>query len=161
MEPSTDQLFWMYETMLVIREFEETMVSIYLEGKLPPNIQKGLAFDIGGGTVPGEMHLAAGQEPVAVGVCAHLRSSDAVTGPHRAHHFAIAKGVDLKKMVAEIFGKETGLGKGKGGHMHLFDPAVKFGCSGIIAAGMPVAVGAALAAKMQHRDDIAVSFFGE
>jgi TPP-dependent pyruvate/acetoin dehydrogenase alpha subunit len=140
----------LYQQMLVIRDFEETMAQVYMEGKTP-------VFDIGGGTVPGEMHLAAGQEPVAVGVCAHLRSSDAVTGPHRA----IAKGVDLKKMAAEIFGKETGLGKGKGGHMHLFDPAVKFGCSGIIAAGMPVAVGAALAAKMQHRDDIAVSFFGE
>src|SRR5579859_2350601 len=144
----------LYQQMLVIRNFEETMAQVYMEGKTP-------VFDIGGGTVPGEMHLAAGQEPVAVGVCAHLRSSDAVTGPHRAHHFAIAKGVDLKKMAAEIFGKETGLGKGKGGHMHLFDPVVKFGCSGIVGAGMPVAVGAALAAKMQHRDDIAVSFFGE
>ncbi len=144
----------LYQQMLVIRNFEETMVQVYMEGKTP-------VFDIGGGTVPGEMHLAAGQEPVAVGVCAHLRPSDTVTGPHRAHHFAIAKGVDLKKMAAEIFGKKTGLGKGKGGHMHLFDPAVKFGCSGIVGAGMPPAVGAALAAKMQHRDDIAVSFFGE
>ena len=144
----------LYQQMLIIRAFEETMVQVYTEGKTP-------VFDIGGGTVPGEMHLAAGQEPVAVGVCAHLRSSDTVTGPHRAHHFAIAKGVDLKKMAAEIFGKETGLGKGKGGHMHLFDPAVKFGCSGIVGAGMPPAVGAALAAKMLDRDDIAVAFFGE
>lgn len=144
----------LYEQMLVIRAFEDTMVQVYMEGKSP-------VFDIGGGTVPGEMHLAAGQEPVAVGVCAHLRPGDTVTGPHRAHHFAIAKGVDLKKMAAEIFGKETGLGKGKGGHMHLFDPAVKFGCSGIIGAGMPVATGAALAAKMNGRDDIGVSFFGE
>ncbi len=144
----------LYQQMLVIRYFEETMAQVYMEGKTP-------VFDIGGGTVPGEMHLAAGQEPVAVGVCAHLRSSDAATGPHRAHHIAIAKGVDLKKMAAEIFGKKTGLGKGKGGHMHLFDPSVKFGCSGLIAAGMPPALGSALAAKMQHRDDIAVSFFGE
>jgi len=144
----------LYQQMLVIRHFEETMAQVYMEGKTP-------VFDIGGGTVPGEMHLAAGQEPVAVGVCAHLRASDTVTGPHRAHHFAIAKGVNLKKMAAEIFGKETGLGKGKGGHMHLFDPAVKFGCSGIVAAGLPIAVGAALAARMQQRDDIAVSFFGE
>jgi hypothetical protein len=72
MQPTNEQLLWMYETMLVIREFEETMVNVYLEGKLPPRIQKGLAFDIGAGPVPGEMHLAAGQEPVAVGVCAHL-----------------------------------------------------------------------------------------
>ena len=144
----------LYEQMLLIRAFEDTMVQVYGEGKSP-------VFDIGAGPVPGEMHLAAGQEPVAVGVCAHLRPSDTVTGPHRAHHFAIAKGVDLKKMAAEIFGKETGLGKGKGGHMHLFDPAVKFGCSGIIGAGMPPAVGAALASQMNGRDDIAVSFFGE
>lgn len=144
----------LYRQMLTIRAFEETMVQVYMEGKTP-------VFDIGSGPVPGEMHLAAGQEPVAVGVCAHLRPTDTVTGPHRAHHFAIAKGVDLKKMAAEIFGKETGLGKGKGGHMHLFDPAVKFSCSGIIAAGMPPAVGAALAARMQKRDDIAVAFFGE
>lgn len=144
----------LYQQMLTIRAFEETMAQVYTEGKTP-------VFDIGSGPVPGEMHLAAGQEPVAVGVCAHLRPTDTVTGPHRAHHFAIAKGVDLKKMTAEIFGKETGLSKGKGGHMHLFDPAVKFSCSGIVGAGMPPAVGAALASKMQGRDDVAVTFFGE
>ncbi len=144
----------LYQQMLLIRTFEETMVQVYGEGKAP-------VFDIGAGTVPGEMHLAAGQEPTAVGVCAHLRPTDTVTGPHRAHHIAIAKGVDLKKMTAEIFGKETGLSKGKGGHMHLFDPNVHFSCSGIIGAGMPPAVGAALAYKMQGRDDIAVAYFGE
>ena len=88
MDPHEDQLLWMYETMLVIRDFEERMVNVYLEGKLPPDIQHGLAFDIGGGPVPGEMHLAAGQEPVAVGVCAHLRDDDTVVGTHRPHHFA-------------------------------------------------------------------------
>jgi TPP-dependent pyruvate/acetoin dehydrogenase alpha subunit len=144
----------LYQQMLTIRAFENTMVQVYTEGKSP-------VFDIGSGPVPGEMHLSAGQEPVAVGVCAHLRESDTVTGPHRAHHFAIAKGVDLKKMTAEIFGKETGLSKGKGGHMHLFDPSVKFSCSGIVGAGLPPAVGAALAAKMNKRDDVAVAFFGE
>lgn len=144
----------LYQQMLLIRDFEETMTQVYAEGKTP-------VFDIGSGPVPGEMHLAAGQEPVAVGVCAHLRPTDTVTGPHRAHHVAIAKGVDLRKMTAEIFGKETGLGKGKGGHMHLFDPNVKFSCSGIIGAGMPPAVGAALANKKLGRDDVAVAFFGE
>lgn len=99
------------------------MARVYLEGKLPPNIQKGLAFDIGSGPVPGEMHLAAGQEPVAVGVCAHLRREDTVVGSHRPHHFATAKGVPLNEMTAEMFGKDTGLGRGKGGHMHLFDRA--------------------------------------
>lgn len=144
----------LYQQMLTIRDFEDTMAQVYMEGKAP-------VFDIGSGPVPGEMHLAAGQEPVAVGVCAHLRPTDTATGPHRAHHFAIAKGVDLKKMTAEIFGKETGLSKGKGGHMHLFDPSVKFSCSGIVGAGMPPAVGAALASKMQGHDDVAVAFFGE
>ena len=96
------------------------MAAVYMEGKLPPAIQKGLAFDIGAGPVPGEMHLAAGQEPVAVGVCAHLTDDDTVVGTHRPHHFTIAKGVPLNPMTAEMFGKVTGLGKGKGGHMHLF-----------------------------------------
>lgn len=144
----------LHAEMVRIRVFEETMHTIYLEGKEP-------VFDIAAGTVPGEMHLAAGQEPVAVGVCLHLRSTDAVTGPHRAHHIALAKGVDMKKMTAEIFGKESGLCHGKGGHMHLFDTAVSFGCSGIIAQGMPTAVGHALAFKKQGKDDVAVAFFGE
>jgi len=161
MQATTNQLLWMYETMLEIREYEETMAKVYLEGKLPPHIQKGLAFDIGGGPVPGEMHLAAGQEPVAVGVCAHLRQDDTVVGAHRPHHFAIAKGVPLNEMTAEMFGKATGLGRGKGGHMHLFDPIHKFSCSGIIGASMPPACGAALAAKKRGTDAVAVAFFGE
>jgi TPP-dependent pyruvate/acetoin dehydrogenase alpha subunit len=161
MRPTNEQCLWMYETMLVIREFEETMAKVYLEGKLPPHIQKGLAFDIGGGPVPGEMHLAAGQEPVAVGVCAHLRHDDTVVGTHRPHHFAIAKGVPLDTMAAEMFGKVTGLGRGKGGHMHLFDPAHKFSCSGIIGASLPPACGAALAAKKLGTDRVSVAFFGE
>lgn len=149
-----DKLLWMYQTSVVIREFEDRMAEAYMEGKTP-------VFDIAAGPVPGEMHLAAGQEPVAVGVCAHLRQDDSVAGTHRPHHFAIAKGVDLKPMCAEIFGKATGLGQGKGGHMHLFDPVTHFGCGGIIAAGLPHAVGAALAFKKRHQDRVAVAFFGE
>jgi len=145
---------WMYETMYKIRYYEETMVKAYSEGKHP-------VFNIGNGPVPGEMHLAAGQEPAAVGICAHLHENDTVTSPHRPHHHAIAKGVDLFRMTAEMFGKETGLGKGKGGHMHLFDPKVKFSCGGIVAAGIPHAVGAALAAKMKGHDWVAVAFIGE
>ncbi len=161
MGPSRDQLLWMYETMLVIRDFEERMVNVYLEGKLPPSIQHGLAFDIAGGPVPGEMHLAAGQEPVAVGVCAHLRDEDTVVGTHRPHHFAIAKGVPMDRMAAELFGKATGLSGGKGGHMHLFDPEHNFSCSGIEGASLPPATGAALAYKKLDRDSVAVAFFGE
>jgi pyruvate dehydrogenase E1 component alpha subunit len=161
MKPNNEHLLWMYETMLLVREYEETMAKIYLDGKLPPAIQKGLAFDIAAGPVPGEMHLAAGQEPVAVGVCAHLTKDDTVVGTHRPHHFAIAKGVPLDRMTAEIFGKASGLGRGKGGHMHLFDPAHKFSCSGIVGASLPPACGAALAAKKLGKDWVAVAFFGE
>lgn len=161
MQACKEDGLWMYEKMVEIRHYEETMASVYLEGKLPPHIQPGLAFDIGAGPVPGEMHLSAGQEPVAVGVCAHLQQSDTVVGTHRSHHFAIAKGVPLKAMTAEMFGKVTGLGKGKGGHMHLFDPVNRFSCSGIIGASLPPACGAALAAKKQGRNWVSVAFFGE
>jgi TPP-dependent pyruvate/acetoin dehydrogenase alpha subunit len=152
--PTDDELRELHRQMVRARVFEETIQKAYLEGKTP-------AFDIAAGPVPGEMHLAAGQEPVAAGVCAHLRPSDAVTATHRPHHVALAHGMDMSKLAAEIFGKDTGLGHGKGGHMHLFDAETNFGCSGIIAEGMPTAVGAALAFKKQGRDDVAVSFFGE
>ena len=144
----------MHRQMVRSRIFEETLVGVYMEGKTP-------AFDIAAGPVPGEMHLSSGQEPVAAGVCAHLRPTDAVTATHRPHHQALAHGVDMKKMAAEIFGKETGLGHGKGGHMHLFSKEPAFGCSGIVGEGIPTAVGHALAFKKMGRDDIAVAFFGE
>ncbi|MDF2097022.1 thiamine pyrophosphate-dependent dehydrogenase E1 component subunit alpha [Aquibaculum arenosum] len=152
--PSKAQLLWMYEAMEKARYYEDTMATVYMEGKQPK-------FDIGAGTVPGEMHLAAGQEPCAAGVCVHLRPEDTVTAPHRPHHVAIAKGVDLNRMTAEIFGKKSGLSGGRGGHMHLFDPAVNFACSGIIAEGTGPAVGAALAAKLKGSDAISVSYIGE
>ncbi len=161
MQPSVEQRLWMYETMCVIRAFEDTLALAYFEGKLPPKIQPKLAFDLGAGPIPGEMHLAAGQEAAAVGACAHLKREDSVWGTHRAHHFAIAKGVDLERMAAEIFGKVTGLGRGKGGHMHLFDTDVHFACSGIVGAGIPQAVGAALAYKKLGTGAVALSEFGE
>ncbi len=149
-----NRLRWAYKMMVTARIYEETLAEIYMEGKTPK-------FDIAAGTLPGEMHLAAGQEPCAVGVCAYLRKGDTVTAPHRPHHVAIAKGVDLRKMTAEIFGKETGLSSGKGGHMHLFDRDATFSCSGIVAEGCGPAVGAGLAAHMKGSDDIAVSYVGE
>jgi pyruvate dehydrogenase E1 component alpha subunit len=152
--PTKSEFLWMYEMMEKARYYEDTMAAAYMEGKSPK-------FDIGAGPLPGEMHLAAGQEPCAVGVCVHLRADDAVTATHRPHHVAIAKGVDLKKMTAEIFGKKTGLAGGRGGHMHLLDPAVNFSCSGIIAEGASPAVGAALAAKLGGRDSVAISYLGD
>ncbi|MFC7249444.1 thiamine pyrophosphate-dependent dehydrogenase E1 component subunit alpha [Halomicroarcula sp. GCM10025324] len=144
----------MYADMVTARHYEERLQEEYLEGKQP-------AFDISAGPIPGELHLAAGHEASGAGVCQHLRDDDTVTAPHRPHHVAIAKGVDLKRMTAEIFGREIGLGKGKGGHMHLFDPEVKFACSGIIAEGCPPAAGAAMAAKKRNTDSVAVAFLGE
>ncbi len=151
---SKETLLNLYDTMVKIRTFEERVGEMYYEGKLP-------AFDIAAGPIPGEMHLYSGQEAVATGVCANLQPDDPVTSTHRAHGHLIAKGEDLKKMMAEIFGKETGLCHGKGGHMHLFDPDLHFGCGGIVGGGIPQAVGAALAIKKRGEDRVAVSFFGD
>ena len=144
----------LFETMVLSRTFEEVILREY-------HADKGPGFDIGKGLIPGEMHLSAGQEPVAAGFCAHLTTDDAVTATHRPHHFAVAHGVDLRKMAAEIYGRETGLGRGRGGHMHLFDPDTHFSCSGIIAEGYPPALGQAFAFKRRGTDRIAVAVTGE
>jgi TPP-dependent pyruvate/acetoin dehydrogenase alpha subunit len=154
MIPNLDSRIAMYGLMVKSRRYEEAIKLAYLEGKQP-------LFNMAKGPIPGEMHLSSGQEPCAVGVCAHLRPDDTVTATHRPHHIAIAKGVDLNAMTAEIFGKRSGLSGGRGGHMHLFDPQVNFCCSGIVAQGMGPAVGAALAAKWRGGDAVAVSFIGE
>lgn len=150
----TDVRLALYRTMVLARTYELAILREY-------HADKGPGFDIGKGLIPGEMHLSAGQEPVAAGVCAHLTGDDAVTATHRPHHFAIAHGVDLDKMTAEIFGRETGLGRGRGGHMHLFDPAVHFSCSGIVAEGYPPALGQAYAFKTRGTRNIAVAVTGE
>lgn len=144
----------LYRMMRLIRIYEEAILHEYHLDKKP-------SFDIAKGQIPGEMHLSTGQEPVPVGFCAHLRRDDAVTGPHRPHGWALAKGVDLQKMTAEIFGRVDGLGRGRGGHMHLFDQDVHFSCSGIIAEGLPTAVGMALAFKRQGSDRVAIAVTGE
>src|SRR5674476_373288 len=101
------------KTMVLIRTYEEAILREYHADKSP-------GFDIGAGLVPGEMHLSAGQEPVAAGVCAHLTADDALTASHRPHHLAIAKGVRMREMTAEIFGRETGLGRGHFTQPHPF-----------------------------------------
>lgn len=154
MQPTREQQRWMYLKMVTSRRFEEAMEKAYMEGKQP-------VFNMAAGPVPGEMHLSNGQEPCAVGVCAHLDRLDAVTATHRPHHIAIAKGVNLARMTAEIFGKAAGLSGGRGGHMHLIDTEVNFGCSGIIAEGMGPAAGAALAFKLRGERRVAVAFIGE
>ncbi len=149
-----ETLLKMYRTIHKIRTYEETLAKWYYEGKSP-------RFDISAGPIPGELHLSSGQESAAVGMCIHLKPEDAVIGTHRAHHFAIAKGVDLKKMTAEIFGKATGLSGGKGGHMHLFDVSKNFSCSGIVGASFPQAVGVGIAAKLKGEDYVAVAVGGD
>jgi len=154
MRPDRERRLWMYAMMVKSRAYEQAIKLAYLEGKQP-------IFNMANGPIPGEMHLSDGQEPCAVGVCAHLGHDDTVTATHRPHHIAIAKGVNLGEMTAEIFGRRSGLSGGRGGHMHLFDPRVNFCCSGIIAQGMGPAVGAALAAKLAGGRQVAVSFIGE
>src|SRR5690625_199464 len=152
MEPGTARE--LFSQMVLIRTYEETILREYHADKKP-------IFDIGAGLIPGEMHLAAGQEPVAAGECAHTIDADAVTATHRPHHFALSHGVDINAMTAEIFGRVDGLGRGRGGHMHLFDPQANFSCSGIVGEGLPVAVGQALAFSRRKTGNVAIAVAGE
>jgi len=145
---------WMYERMIESRYFDDAIFAAYFEGKTP-------VFNMAKGPVPGEMHQSFGQEPCAVGVLAHLGPDDVVGAAHRPHHVAIARGVNLDRMAAELFGKKTGLSGGRGGHMHLYDKSVNFFCSGIIAEGLGPAAGMAMARKVQNLPGIAVAYIGE
>jgi acetoin:2,6-dichlorophenolindophenol oxidoreductase subunit alpha len=154
MKATPKQRIWMYEAMLKSRLFDEAVFEAYWEGKKP-------VFHMGKGPLPGEMHQSFGQEPAAAGVCVHLGPNDAVGAGHRPHHVAIARGVNLQRMAAELFGKKTGLSGGRGGHMHLYDKAANFFCSGIIAEGMGPGAGIALARKLSGKPGIAVGFNGD
>jgi pyruvate dehydrogenase E1 component alpha subunit len=154
MKPTPEQRLWMYEAMYRSRRLDDAVLAAYMEGKTP-------VFHMGKGPLPGEMHQSFGQEPCAAGVCVHLGADDAVGAGHRPHHVAIARGVNLKRMAAELFGKKTGLSGGRGGHMHLYDATVNFFCSGIIAEGMGPGAGMALARKMMKKPGIAVAFVGD
>ncbi|WP_326534127.1 thiamine pyrophosphate-dependent dehydrogenase E1 component subunit alpha [Pseudorhodoferax sp.] len=112
--------------------------------------------------VRGPLHLSTGQEAVPVGVCAHLRPGDYLTSTHRGHGHTLAKGADLSRMMAELFGKATGFNGGKGGSMHIADFSVgMLGANGVVAAGLPIAVGAAHGAKLQGKDGVTACFFGD
>ena len=135
----------LYEGMVTIREFEERARREGDAGK-----------PVGG------IHSSVGQEAVAVGVCRFLRKDDYVLGNHRSHHHCLAKGVDMKEMMAELMGKATGTNKGKGGTMHIADKNVgMLGANGVIGSNVPVAAGAALSAKLRGTDQVAVVFFGD
>jgi pyruvate dehydrogenase E1 component alpha subunit len=131
--------------MLTIRRFEERVVQEFNKGN-----------------IPGVVHSYIGQEAVAVGVCAHLGVKDRVVSHHRGHGHCIAKGAEMKRMMAELHGKRTGYCKGKGGSMHIADFEIgMLGADGIVGAGLPIAVGAALAAKLEAKGNVAVVFFGD
>ncbi len=140
-----EDIIRMYRTMLTIRRFEERAAQEFARG-----------------AIPGFIHSYIGQEAVATGVCANLRLDDRIVSNHRGHGHCIAKGADVKRMMAEIHGRRTGYCHGKGGSMHIADFAVgMLGANGIVCAGLPIAVGAALAAQLEGGDRVAVVFFGD
>jgi len=145
MQPGREELLNFYEKMVRIRKFEEKAAELFAQGK-----------------IPGFVHLYVGEEATAVGVCSNLTERDYITSTHRGHGHLIAKGGDLKLMMAELFGKKTGYCKGKGGSMHIADVGIGIlGANGIVGAGLPIATGAAFAAKYLGQDAVAVCFFGD
>jgi len=142
---SNEELLRLYRVMLTIRRFEERVV-----------------IDYHSGAIPGIVHSYIGQEAVATGVCTNLRLDDRIISNHRGHGHCIAKGADLKRMMAEVYGRKTGYCKGKGGSMHIADFNIgMLGANGIVAGGLPIAGGAALAAQLEGGDKVVVLFFGD
>src|SRR5881409_373468 len=140
----------------------ETLMDIYRQMRRVRVFEEKLAELVNAGQLAGFLHLYAGEEAVAVGVCAHLSDRDYVASTHRGHGHAIAKGVDLRAMMAELFGRRTGVCKGKGGSMHIADlDRGMLGANGIVGAGIPLTVGAALTAQVKRTGRVAVAFFGD
>jgi acetoin:2,6-dichlorophenolindophenol oxidoreductase subunit alpha len=132
-------------TMWAIRRFEEAVDEMFARGLLY-----------------GTMHLSIGQEAAATGACLALRDDDVITSTHRGHGHCIAKGADLGRMMAELLARDTGYCRGRGGSMHIADVSKgNLGANGIVAGGIPIAVGAGLALKLQGTDKVALSFFGD
>ena len=148
----------LYRAMVRIRAFENAAEAASQGGVSAYGQQAA-----GAAKVRGPLHLSTGQEAVPAGVCAHLRASDYLTSTHRGHGHTLAKGADLARMMCELFGKATGFNGGKGGSMHIADFSVgMLGANGVVAAGLPIAVGAAHAQKLLRKsDDITVCFFGD
>lgn len=135
----------LYEKMLLIRGFEEKIAELFSKGY-----------------IHGTTHLYVGQEAIAAGVCAALKKEDIIFSTHRGHGHCIAKGIDINKMMAEFFGRESGCSGGKGGSMHIADfDNGNYGSNGVVGGGIPLAVGAALSVKMRRQDKIVVCFFGD
>jgi acetoin:2,6-dichlorophenolindophenol oxidoreductase subunit alpha len=144
-ELGPDALLQAYRTMRTIRDFEERVHEEFASGD-----------------IPGFVHLYAGEEASAAGVCTHLEDRDALASTHRGHGHCIAKGVDVKAMMAEIYGKSTGSCRGKGGSMHIADLSKgMLGANGIVGGGPPLICGRALASKQLGTGGVAVAFFGD
>lgn len=157
MSPNATTLLGLYRTMARIRAFENA-AEVASQGGVSAY---GKAAD-GSAKVRGPLHLSTGQEAVPAGVCAHLRPTDYLTSTHRGHGHTLAKGASLERMMGELFGKANGFNGGKGGSMHIADFSVgMLGANGVVAAGLPIAVGAAHAQKLQGRDAVTVCFFGD
>jgi pyruvate dehydrogenase E1 component alpha subunit len=143
--PEPDACIEMYRQMVLIRQFEELALKLRHDG-----------------LIHGVVHPYSGQEAIAVGVCANLRTTDRIVSNHRGHGHCIAKGADVKRMMAELFGRRDGYCKGKGGSMHIADFDVgMLGANGIVGAGLPIAAGAAVAAQLEGSDAVAAGFFGD
>src|ERR1700690_2690047 len=144
-ELGSEKLLRMYRQMMAIRLFEENVNELYTRALMP-----GLA------------HLYIGEEAIAVGVCESLRRDDYITSTHRGHGHCLAKGAEINLMFAELLGKEAGYCRGKGGSMHIADPASgNLGANAIVGGSAGIATGAAFSAKMRGTDQVAVCFFGE
>lgn len=140
-----DVALGIHTTMVRIRVFESRVVELFEAGKLP-----------------GFVHTYIGEEAIAAGVCAVLRSDDYITSTHRGHGHAIAKGIDLRSILAELYGKVTGACRGRGGSMHVADFSIgMLGANGIVAGGLGIGTGAALSARLRGTEQVVVSFFGD
>jgi 2-oxoisovalerate dehydrogenase E1 component len=142
---TTEQALWLLREMLRIRRVEEALARAYAQG-----------------SIPGACHTYVGQEAIAVGVCAHLRPDDVVFSTHRGHGHALAKGAPAREVMAELFGKATGVSKGRGGSMHLFVPEVGLmGTTGIVGPNILQATGAGYSFQLMKTDQVSVAFFGD
>ncbi|PAV30891.1 pyruvate dehydrogenase [Virgibacillus profundi] len=142
---SNDKLKDIYKQMWLIRYFDEKVDEFFAKGM-----------------IHGTTHLAVGQEASAAGACAVIEQKDKITSTHRGHGHCIAKGATVDKMMAELFGRTTGYCKGKGGSMHIADVEMgNLGANGIVAGGIPLAVGSALTAHMKKLDYVTLCFFGD
>jgi pyruvate dehydrogenase E1 component alpha subunit len=154
--PPADRTLELYRTMARIRAFENAAEEASKGGVA------AFGASLADARVRGPLHLSTGQEAVAAGVCIHLNRDDLLTSTHRGHGHTLAKGASMERMMCELFGRASGFNGGKGGSMHIADFSVgMLGANGVVAAGIPIAVGAAHALRIQKRSSIVACFFGD